>query len=47
MKREYIRIDLLIELAILSIGVLIGVSLVFWKLLLVLKTGDLRHKKEG
>lgn len=29
MKKEYVRIDLLIEMAILSIGVLIGVSLVF------------------
>lgn len=47
MKKEYVRIDLLIEMAILSIGMLIGISLVFWKLALVFKTGDLRHKKRG
>ena len=29
MKKEYVRIDLLIEMAILSIGMLIGISLVF------------------
>lgn len=31
MKKEYAKIDLLIEMAILLIGLLIGISLVFLK----------------